>query len=86
MNQVSVVKGKSTCYKCGSLLTPEDKGCQKCNKVNADALNQRNGITPQKMRREEIIREKVRYNEPLNVEDFVSMRKLKELRKVSIMF
>ncbi|MBI2026599.1 MAG: hypothetical protein HYS98_02145 [Deltaproteobacteria bacterium] len=90
MTQIIQLTGKYACQECGSFVSPYDKKCGVCKKEFNEGLKV---IEVDKLRREQkmpyksrfnIMRDKVRNNKTLVVEDFVSVWKLKELKRISL--
>lgn len=90
MTSIVQLSGKYACQECGSFVAPEDKKCGACKREFDEGLKvieveklQREHKQPYKSRFQ-IMRDKVRNNETLIVEDFISVWKLKELKKISL--
>lgn len=86
MTQIVQLSGKYACQACGNLVAPDAKSCGTCKqqlegiKVIELQKLQQEQKRPYKSRME-ILHDKLRNNEQLVMEDFVSPYKLKDLKK-----
>lgn len=92
MNCIVELNGKFACQQCGNEINVTDKKCAFCKQEFSGEVKTINTNRPahkpnefrQHKTRMDIVVEKVRNNRQLVVEDFISVRKLMELKKVDI--
>lgn len=87
MVTMGVLNGVNMCNYCGNIVNPADKFCNKCKQTFGEEKKVVNTPQQQPERKSftERLREKIRYNEPLEINDFISIEKLKRMKKITIL-
>lgn len=90
MNCIVKLNDKLACKNCGNPANESDTKCSFCHvlfdeKAKAILVDKRQSYNPHRKTQEEITRLKLRNNEPLCLMDFISVEKMKQLKKVRIM-
>ena len=87
MNCIIELNNKLACKNCGHPANMEEKKCGYCNMAFDEDIHIVKPYRPRFPKRtmEEITKLKIRNNEPLCVNDFISVEKLKELGRIRVM-